>query len=67
MDPNGALFNDMVRFYKLSIANNLQDDPTTFCDLKTGTKRALDLVITTTIEKITREGNETKRQLYETA
>ena len=53
MDPNGALFNDMVRFYKLSIANNLQDDPTTFCDLKTGTKRALDLVITTTIEKIT--------------
>ena len=48
----GKVFNEGVVELRLEVANNLVDDPVTHVDLKSGTRRALDLVVTNQISKI---------------
>ena len=52
LSPAGKLFNEIVVYLEMEIANNLSSDPVTHVDLKTKTRRALDLVVVNRLEKI---------------
>ena len=52
MSSVGKVFNEGVIELGLEVANNLVPDPTTHSDPKSGTRRALDLVITNQLSKI---------------
>ena len=48
----GKCLNDFITEKDLFIANSMSEDPTTHQDLKTGKRRALDLVITNRRDKV---------------
>ena len=47
------IFNERIKDNKMSIVNNLEDNPTTHVNLKSGLNRALDIAFTNFPEKVT--------------